>query len=162
MTDYPPFRMVVTRDVFAPTFTLGEMTVFGCPDPDVLDGAGEIWTCEDTDRGLDSAKPDGFAAKIHGKTAIPYGVYRVALTHSERFHVVLPLLLAVPAFRGIRIHSLNNSDQSDGCIGLGSTRDIVAGTIGNSRATCRVVQGWIADAIRRGVEVTCEIRRASP
>ena len=60
-------------------------------------------------------------AKIYGKTAIPKGLYKVILTRSERFKRVLPLLLEVPGFAGIRIHPLNTAEETEGCIGVGFT-----------------------------------------
>lgn len=44
------------------------------------------------------------ARKIFGKTAIPTGTYKVQLTYSPRFKRVLPLLIGVKGFEGIRIH----------------------------------------------------------
>lgn len=60
--------------------------------------------------------------KIPGKTAIPYGKYKVILTHSPKFKRKLPLLLDVPNFTGIRIHRGNNANDSSGCVILGENR----------------------------------------
>ncbi len=54
--------------------------------------------------------------KLPGKTAIPAGTYGIALTMSARFKRVLPLLLNVPGFVGIRIHSGNCAGDTEGCI----------------------------------------------
>jgi hypothetical protein len=54
--------------------------------------------------------------KVYGKTAIDDGVYEVKLTYSPRFKRLMPLLLNVPRFSGIRIHGGNDSGDTLGCI----------------------------------------------
>lgn len=61
----------------------------------------------------DEIRPDG--EKVYGKTAIPAGRYKVVLTKSIRFNRVMPLLLDVPMFTGIRLHGGNTSEDSKGC-----------------------------------------------
>ncbi len=61
-------------------------------------------------------------AKIPGETCSPAGRYRIALTMSERFKTVLPLLLAVSQFDGIRIHAGNTHADTAGCILVGKER----------------------------------------
>lgn len=80
-----------------------------------IDGDFECFTLEDTDRDME----DG-GVKVYGETAIPRGTYKVVLTMSNRFKKVLPEVLEVPGFKGIRIHSGNSSKDSEGCILLGS------------------------------------------
>ena len=62
--------------------------------------------------------------KIKRETAIPTGMYEIRLTMSNRFKKVLPLLLRVPNFEGVRIHSGNTKDHTEGCILLGMVKDI--------------------------------------
>lgn len=76
-----------------------------------LDGRFECYTLEDVIR------PDG--VKVFGKTCIPAGKYKIQLTLSSRFNRVLPLLLNVPNFGGIRIHPGNWAKDTEGCILVG-------------------------------------------
>ena len=82
---------------------IGEMTV---------DGVFECFTLEDLERPV----------KIKGETAIPKGTYKVIINESNRFKRQLPLLLNVPGFEGVRIHSGNTNHDTEGCILVGQTR----------------------------------------
>jgi len=53
--------------------------------------------------------------KVHGKTAIPDGKYKVILNRSNRFKRIMPLLIDVPNFSGVRIHGGNTAENSHGC-----------------------------------------------
>lgn len=65
----------------------------------------------------DTVRPVG--VKIAGKTAIPAGTYKVKKTMSPRFKKVLPEILNVPGFTGVRIHAGNTAIDTDGCLLLG-------------------------------------------
>ena len=62
--------------------------------------------------------------KIYGKTAIPEGTYKVIMNYSSKFKRVLPLLLSVPSFTGIRIHRGNTAEDTNGCILVGKNREV--------------------------------------
>lgn len=86
-----------------------------------VNGRFECFTLEDLER----------QKKIPGETAIPKGTYQILLTMSPRFHRVLPLLVNVPGFDGIRIHPGNTDKDTEGCILVGT--GIVNGALTSSR-----------------------------
>ena len=82
-----------------------------------VNGTFECFTCEDIERPV----------KLKGVTAIPRGNYEVVITFSDRFKTPLPLLLNVPNYDGVRIHTGNTSLDTEGCIlpGAGKTKNSV-------------------------------------
>ena len=75
-------------------------------------------------------------SKVFGETAIPTGQYTVKLSISAHFGKVLPEILAVPGFSGVRIHGGNTSADSEGCI-----------LIANHRIGPDNIQGSMSDAL---------------
>jgi len=90
-------------------------------------------TLEDTDRDLnkDGDLNDPGEGKVMGETAIPYGRYRVVVTMSPKFKRLLPLVMDVWGFTGIRIHRGRYNTHTAGCVLVGENK--IKGGLINSK-----------------------------
>lgn len=106
-------------------------------------------TLEDTDRGLKSTMSvdEILSKKRKGITAIPTGKYDVILTFSPRFKRVLPLLLGVKGYEGVRIHAGNSAEDTEGCLLVGENK--VKGQVINSRATLERLMSLLLECEKR-------------
>lgn len=104
-----------TRSIFTDQSTIGNIAIDSNPFTCV--------TVEQVDRGITQNTP--LTDIMHYKqlypqlNAIPYGMYPVAMTWSNRFGKIMPEILNVPGFDGIRIHVANSSKDVIGCVGVG-------------------------------------------
>jgi len=105
-----------------------------------IDGKLTFQSMEDQEREV----------KVYGQTAIPAGKYEVVINYSPRFKKDLPLLLNVPGFSGVRIHSLNTAKESEGCIGIGNDSNGKDAWLGNSRAAMDRFMPLLKNALKRG------------
>ena len=106
----------VRRTFKGPDYTIGKL---------YIDGHYLCDTLEDT------VRPAG--TKIAGKTAIPAGTYKVKKTMSPRFKKILPEILNVPGFSGVRIHAGSTAADTAGCLLLGLNK--TKGAILDSQTT---------------------------
>lgn len=117
----------VTRCYHKADYTIGKIAIDGFVQP--------YNTMEPFDAGLDSVKDSEDVIKrskaIHGKVAIPTGMYPVTLHVSPRFKHVMPLIQNVPAFDGVLFHAGNSVKDTAGCILLGYNDSV--GWLSNSR-----------------------------
>jgi hypothetical protein len=130
-------KLTVTRTTRTSKSTIGRLAI---------DGTDFCWTLEDVVRT---------GPKVWGQTAIPAGTYKVLLTESPRFKRILPLLVNVPEFDGVRIHPGNKPEDTDGCIlvGLGRADDYIT----DSRAAFDALFAKLHAAAVRGEAITIEI-----
>lgn len=130
-------KLLLQRETFSPDSTIGRLYV---------DSVIECFTLEDTDRKLEEG-----GEKIAGSTCIPRGIYRAILDYSNRFKRVLPRLLDVPNYVGVRIHPGNTSADTEGCIlpgtGIGPDR------LFNSRAAFEKLFSKMEQADDKGEEI---------
>ena len=121
--------MTIIRKTFTEKSTIGEL---------LIDGKVFCFTLEDCVRDV----------KIPGVTAIPYGTYPVITNYSVRFKKVMPLLLNVPNYEGVRIHAGNTDKDTEGCILLGYTK--ADNFIGESRLAFNAFMPMLQTALENG------------
>lgn len=112
-------NLELKRRWFSDKSTIGEMRI---------ESEFECFTLEDT------VRKNGI--KVYGETAIPSGRYEIVISYSNKFKRILPLLLNVPNFSGVRIHSGNSAIDSHGCILVGQIHE--ENFIGQSRLALQV------------------------
>lgn len=102
-------RLNLKRRYLGPEYTIGSL---------FINGKYLCDTIEDTVRDLnrDGDLLDVGEGKLYGETAIPFGDYKIELSMSPKFKRLLPMILNVNHFTGIRIHRGNTAKDSHGCI----------------------------------------------
>lgn len=128
-------KLTLKRIAFGDTYTIGKL---------YDDNQFICYTLEDKVREVAGEPVELW--KKQNETAIPVGVYPVTITMSTRFRTRLPLLLNVPGFTGIRIHTGNSSKDTEGCILVGSTWDGKSGWIGSSKVAFSILLPMIEQA----------------
>lgn len=136
-------ELKLNRIFLGSSATIGELYVDGEHIADTLE---------------DRVRPEG--EKIYGKTAIPEGTYEMVLSYSPRFKKILPEILNVPNFTGIRIHSLNKAEESEGCIGVGEWNGKDTNWISNSRKAFNKLFAILQEASDRGEKITITINNS--
>lgn len=107
-------KLLLKRIAYRENYTIGKL---------YIDGEYFCDTLEDVPREV----------KIMNETCIPKGKYRIILNVSNRFKRLMPLLVNVPGFTGIRIHSGNSEHDTSGCILVGKNK--IVGALVESRET---------------------------
>lgn len=100
-SDKTEMNITVKREIYTDKSTIGSL---------FIGDRFECYTLEDVVR----------PSKIKGETAIDAGKYEVIVNFSNRFQQPMPLLLNVPEFLGVRIHSGNYASHTEGCLLCGS------------------------------------------
>lgn len=131
-------NITVKRIFKGPKYTIGKLSIDGHYFCDTLE---------------DSVRPAG--VKIPGRTAIPAGKYQIEITESIRFNRLMPIIKDVPGFSGVRIHSGNTAEDTEGCILVGFNR--VKGKVLDSRKTFQKLFKILIVAVRGGENLEIEI-----
>jgi hypothetical protein len=131
-------RIQVIRKWYSQISTIGVISV---------DGVKCGFTLEDV------ARAEG--VKIPNHTAIPAGEYEVVNDYSERFKKIMPHILDVKNFEGVRIHKGNRTSDTTGCLicGLQKGQDLVY----NCDPTYDYIFHSIDQAMKRKEKVTITI-----
>lgn len=111
-------RITVKRAYKKPNYTIGKMYIDG------------VYFCDTLEDAVRELGKDG-KGKIPNETAIPAGTYQVVVTQSPKFKRLLPAILGVLFFEGIRIHAGNTAKDTSGCILVG--RNTSVGRLSESR-----------------------------
>jgi hypothetical protein len=101
-------NLSLIRDVFTENSTTSKLFV---------ENEFECFVLEDQDRKLEAG-----GKKVYGRTAIPRGRYKIELDWSPKYGRDMPHVLDVPQFEGIRIHTGNKSEDTEGCLIVGQER----------------------------------------
>ena len=152
------FELVLDRIAKMQNYTIGRLSVkLEEPVGKCVDGKyvteTERYLCDTLEPKRRNLKKE---KKVPGRTAVPEGRYRVLITKSLRFQRWLPLLVDVPGFNGIRIHSGNYPSDTAGCILPGYNRK--KGMVVNSRAALHMLMFEMTAALTRGEEIWLTIR----
>lgn len=133
----------------------------------IVDGIVFGYVLEDQDKLLSSSMPLPAirAAKVYGRTAIPYGKYEVGLTVSTKFGGRLwPELLNVPGYSGIRPHAGNYVKDTLGCQLVGSMTPKPSKDsngywrVWDSQKAFSKLHLMIDETLHRGERVTWEVK----
>lgn len=110
-----------------------------------VDGKLECYTLEDCVR---------HGVKVFGKTAIPAGRYKLVLDLSNRFKVIMPHILDVPGFEGVRMHWGNKPEDTEGCVLVGADRTTLTDNfVGNSKFAYHQLMAKLLPAHDRGESI---------
>jgi hypothetical protein len=123
-------KLDLIRKEFTSHSTIGDL---------LIDSVFFCFTLEDVVRDI----------KILKETAIPYGTYQVITNYSNRFHRVMPLILNIPNFEGVRIHPGNSNVDTEGCIlvGLKKTENYILQSVFAFNKLFPLLQEGIQDGV---------------
>ena len=112
-------KIVVQRQIQDAISTTGEM---------LIDGTHSCWTLEPA-------------------TPIPAGTYDLAIDMSTRFKRLMPHVLNVPGYEGIRIHWGNYAENTEGCTLVGRTQgeDFIGHSVDEFNALFQTLQQGVAE-----------------
>lgn len=133
--------IIVNRIFKASTYTIGELSV------------NNKYLCDTLE---DRVRPTG--EKVYGETAIPSGTYTVTLSYSNRFKKIMPEILNVPNFSGIRIHCGNSSKDTEGCLLVGKWDGKTENWISDSKNSYNKLYSLLEEAFNKKENITITIK----
>ena len=134
-------KIEVNRIFKASNYTIGELSV------------NNNYVCDTLE---DKVRADG--KKIYAETAIPTGTYTLVLSYSNRFKKVMPEILNVPNFSGIRIHCGNSSKDTEGCLLVGKWDGKTENWISDSKNSYNKLYPLLEEAFNKKENITITIK----
>ena len=134
-------KIEVNRIFKASNYTIGELSV------------NNNYVCDTLE---DKVRVDG--EKVYAETAIPTGTYTLVLSYSNRFKKVIPEILNVPNFSGIRIHCGNSSKDTEGCLLVGKWDGKTENWISDSKNSYNKLYPLLEEAFNKKENITITIK----
>ena len=134
-------KIEVNRIFKASNYTIGELSV------------NNNYVCDTLE---DKVRADG--EKVYGETSIPSGTYTLVLSYSNRFKKVMPEILNVPNFSGIRIHCGNSSKDTEGCLLVGKWDGKTENWISDSKNSYNKLYSLLEEAFNKKENITITIK----
>ena len=134
-------KIEVNRIFKASNYTIGELSV------------NNNYICDTLE---DKVRVDG--EKVYAETAIPTGTYTLVLSYSNRFKKVMPEILNVPNFSGIRIHYGNSSKDTEGCLLVGKWDGKTENWISDSKNSYNKLYPLLEEAFNKKENITITIK----
>lgn len=141
--------ILVQRDTSTDEATTGKM---------FINGDFFCYTLEDVVREIPGQPVANW--KIPGKTAIPSGKYKVSVTYSPHFNRDMPLIVNVPDYEGVRIHSGNTAADTEGCILVGDREGVNRVSGGINDGVLASLIDKLNDAINANDEIWIEVKNS--
>lgn len=113
-------KLKLTRIFKGEEYTIGKLYIDGEYFCDTMEDKVRIENCD-------------CSQKVYGQTCIPEGIYKIEFYFWEKHNKRYPILLDVPCFSGILIHSGSSELDSSGCILVG--RNTIKGKLTRSGYT---------------------------
>lgn len=125
-------------------------------------------TLEDTDRGLSDTMTESQIKykKKYGETAIPTGLYKIRMSFSPKFsskawgkkyNGMVPEILNVKGFTGVRLHPGNSAGDTLGCI-LPGKNSVVGKVMQSTEYYYKLLDKHILPAIKRNETIYLSIK----
>lgn len=142
-------ELILDRKWCKDTYSIGRL---------YIDGQFFSNTLEDKDRGLNQSmsEADVKKIKVYGETAIPKGKYNIVINYSNKFKKLMPQIMNVKGFAGIRMHEGSTAKDSLGCVLVGNNTAV--GRLSNSKATYAKLYSKLKAAFDKGEKITLTIK----